>query len=1051
MSNGFHIFRPLRISLDGIAYLLLASAVACAPSEYAHENSIGRTSQSINGDVDVDVDTLAGSDRVPTNDSTVIGGDAIGCTTWHVDYHGDDNDGCGTETSPWNTLHHAMAELSAPGEKCGIVKPTCGTIFVRYNSSAYPGRSQKTGGEPVELVTFGDGTSATQNLVIKGELGPGGKRPRILVDSHRTFLEIQHKNWKVENLEIDFNDKGGRAFTVTAVDDVTDGQTTSNEITENIVIKNNRVHRIRGCKDLSHPASKADAVFIGNTHKDIAYDGLIQHVYIVENVFEDLFLSSPGSGCSTAKQYRDDAFGVLIWPRASDILVKDNLMKNISGDGVQCAGSTGGENAANVAGSFDPFNIEVVDNRFTVEDVVGGIEWRRASENAVDIKSCQKVTIARNKAGFLEQTADGATGRGWLGLTGSPNLKGGAFVFHYGAGRVLLEDNRVKDTCALVAVGIDEKTVQNVTIRRNLFVRSTDTCEGENQDAIQIRRASTVDINNNTLVFPRDLVGADYPKPEQDVKGISIGVQNNAEPLASDVDVWNNIIDHAHAWVAHSTNTATIKRRKNLYFDRTSAGPQTNRISKYSLSGTTKSFLGKQSPTAWDNDSLIAEPDYVDTMEYVLKCGSAASNNGHRLDATRAWSTGSWVTTETAPDHMGWKPAVCSGVFIGVWKPIDACHWRTGWLGCLYQPWFLWHLLSFQEHDTIASALDAEQWSVTGTWSGLNGRARGETAGVALAQGPSVLDFDVSSVVQLTSSATLSGVVARATSNTSYYAMRLIRNEGLDVVRVNNGSTTALSSVPRLITSGVDYRLRFLVRGTNPVTIEGWIDDDKVFEVDDASGNRIQVPGLAGLRNGTHTMTEFDDFEMHVPPPIAPTADLTLASDDFGTCGDDESPDGTLWATSGNWYCKSQRLRAESTDGLALMSGVSAFNAKMRARVQPSATSSTMSGVVARATGGSYYAARLDLANQEVVVDRVDELGATRLHGVPYTINSATSYRVELKAIGWNPVRLEVFVDSSSLFVFYDESAGRLHGTTYGLLSGTDNRTQFDDTFLFSQ
>lgn len=168
------------------------------------------------------MDTTAGTLRDPTDDAAVLGASANGCPTWHVADGGSDLAGDGTDGSRWRTLHHAMAVLRDS-------KPSCGTILVHYSPAPYPGRSERIQ-DPVELETFGDGASATQNLVIRGGLGPEGERPSIVVDSHRRLLTIKNKNWTVENLDIDFNGFGGRGFTVTAEDVVTDGVIASDEI-----------------------------------------------------------------------------------------------------------------------------------------------------------------------------------------------------------------------------------------------------------------------------------------------------------------------------------------------------------------------------------------------------------------------------------------------------------------------------------------------------------------------------------------------------------------------------------------------------------------------------------------------------------------------------------------------------------------------------------------------------------------------------------------------------------------------------------------------------
>jgi hypothetical protein len=263
---------------------------------------------------------------------------------------------------------------------------------------------------------------------------------------------------------------------------------------------------------------------------------------------------------------------------------------------------------------------------------------------------------------------------------------------------------------------------------------------------------------------------------------------------------------------------------------------------------------------------------------------------------------------------------------------------------------------------------------------------------------------------------------------------------------------TVLASTPKNITSGTPYRLQLIIRETNPVRIEGWIDGTQVISFSDSSSSRIQSSGVAGFTSSTGALTTFDDLEFSEPEPIeGPSSGTILASDDFSSCADDAGPSSSLWETSGTWYCRAQRLRGETATGLALLPGLSATNAKMRSRVQPTASTADRSGVVVRAGNGSYYAARLNFTSQTVVLDRVDSQGTTTLASVPYSLSVGPSYRVELTSYGWNPVRLTVAIEGVNQFTVDDESADRLQGATVGLLSGTSVRTAFDDVIVYSQ
>lgn len=650
----------------------------------------------------VEADVSSGARRIPSEDSTILAADYCN-TTWEVSPSG--NDSTGNSTNHWQTLHKAMKDL---GSRSPV--PNCGRILIRYDATPYPGcspLSRQAGTCPTLLhpkpvidapgiTTFGDGQSASNHLIIQGELGPNDELPVIKLESDQTFLTIIHKNWTVENLQIDFDGHGGRGVHVTSANIPPDENDDEyQQVTENVVIRNNRIHHIRGCKAKEEPniARKADAVLImGPNFIEGDTDSFIRRVYVVDNTFDDIYLASGKASmsadpCSTYGEYnRDDGFGVLIWPKASDILISGNTMKNISGDAVQCAGISGEENGgattgkcalslgATMADDCDPWNIEVVDNLMFAENVPDGIQWRNASENAVDIKSCQAVTVARNKVwGYLGKDA---LKEGTFTVVG--NVKGGAFVAHYGANDIRIEGNDVRDTCGLLGVGRIEHnpvdTVHDVLVRKNLFVRTQNKCEGGSATGIILNNADRVDINNNTLVFRK------LNDPGNSIRGTGIDVAFTSGAKANDVDLWNNIIDNPHYFVDHDVGQASNFRARDNHFHIAWANSAERfRARDYlGLTDLSLNFKPGQNYAQFDHDAFASgsswkfkeydtplgwqdnwsSDDFIDDDDYALKCGSQALNPprtpGEDIGA-RTWNGSAFVDNVVEPKHIGWN------------------------------------------------------------------------------------------------------------------------------------------------------------------------------------------------------------------------------------------------------------------------------------------------------------------------------------------------------------------------------------------------------------
>lgn len=358
---------------------------------------------------------------------------------------------------------------------------------------------------------------------------------------------------------------------------------------------------------------------------------------------------------------------------------------------------------------------------------------------------------------------------------------------------------------------------------------------------------------------------------------------------------------------------------------------------------------------------------------------------------------------------------------------------------------------------TSSSGLGA-RWQVQGRWYCTSNRARGEVAqGIALADTSAVADADVRGRVYLTGVATGSGLVARAYGG-SFYAARLLANGRLELTRTTPAGTTTLASASVPVLSGM-RPMRLRVTGSDPVRLEAWVDDTLAVTATDASASRL-ASGQAGLLSGSVARTQFDDFSLagaasgsdpdpdpqpspSPPPPPPPPPPPTASSfeEDFGRCTSDTDW-GSGWQTQGRWYCRSERGRAEVASSVALVRASLPADQHLQARVYLTGVA-TGSGLVARAQGGSYYAARL-LATGRVEIVRVSG-GAATVLGSTQVPRPDGFHTLRFSVTGSNPVRLDAWFEGAPAGSVVDGSEARLLSGQAGLLSGTEARTQFDD------
>lgn len=286
-----------------------------------------------------------------------------------------------------------------------------------------------------------------------------------------------------------------------------------------------------------------------------------------------------------ANYYRRDANGISIegtntgsgQPSVQRIYIDSNNFTDLGGDGIQCLGV----NDAGAAQTGDPKDIDIVDNKFMNDENVS--QNQPITENAVDIKSCQYVSVRGRMPASGEPT--GSKMKEYKATADSRDATGNhdngvAVSVHYNARNVLIENNRIWSSCSGIAIGQSDHQVQNVVIRRNLIFNlryhdaayggsSSDAnrCSGE---GIHITNANHADVYNNTLDgIPRYAldIGQDTNDGVNPAPG-SVG-------LPSDIAIWNNIFD--------LSNTVGVENRIWISLGLVNTGATTGVNSDYNL------------------------------------------------------------------------------------------------------------------------------------------------------------------------------------------------------------------------------------------------------------------------------------------------------------------------------------------------------------------------------------------------------------------------------------------------------------------------------------
>jgi hypothetical protein len=384
--------------------------------------------------------------------------------------------------------------------------------------------------------------SGSPSAPIVVRAAPGAtSRPVLHLARRHSALWISHSYWVVQGLELDL-----AAQVVSGV--VVDAPA------HHVVLRDSVVRHTRG----------GAAVFVRGD--DVA----IQHNEIADNFKY------------TASGSLDDSHGVLVTDGAARVRISDNRIHDNSGDGVQC------EYNGSAADAAAPVDLAIEDNRFWTDPSNYG-----KVEQAVDIKACRQVSIRGTRSPDLDD-AD-AAGQKMFGFTNTAGGRGGgAIVLHIGSRGVLVENNRIWNSCFGVTAGDYDPAqwpdTQSVVIRRNVvfdLTTSNGSCSGH---ALFFQRVQHVDIAHNTI---------------DDVPGdaISLGTSNGRPDVPmGDVDFWNNVVRDARSFVHLSTGGVSgFASDHNLFFRRDGS------TTRFILNGAARS-LAQWHSAASGSSILLADP-----------------------------------------------------------------------------------------------------------------------------------------------------------------------------------------------------------------------------------------------------------------------------------------------------------------------------------------------------------------------------------------------------------------------------------------------------------
>jgi hypothetical protein len=392
--------------------------------------------------------------------------------------------------------------------------------------------------------------SGTQTAPIVLQRTPGSPtRPVIRLVQTSAVLRIDRGYWVVDGLEFDLNRK------------VTTG-----------LIFGPSGHHIAMRNSYVHDDARGAAVYVA------ADDVTVEDSEIANN-----FHADPAR----------DSHGIAIFGHAARVLVRGNRIHDNGGDGVQCADEI---DEGPTTDPVVPVDLTIEDNRFwTSPENLG------RTEQGVDIKSCRQVSIRGTVRPDVNDP--NAANQKFYGFKNSSSGAGGggAVVIHLRARNVLVENNRIWDSCHGVGIGRHDTTFgvpENVVVRRNVMFDLKaigGACTGY---GIGIQRVTSADVYHNTL---DRLAGS----------GFRFKHGTGTAGRSPNVDFFNNIVRNARYFLEVATGEIDgFASDHNLFWS--SDGNQ----SRFAIGApqSLSSWQAKQNGTSVllaDRNSRVADPLFV--------------------------------------------------------------------------------------------------------------------------------------------------------------------------------------------------------------------------------------------------------------------------------------------------------------------------------------------------------------------------------------------------------------------------------------------------------
>jgi hypothetical protein len=228
-----------------------------------------------------------------------------------------------------------------------------------------------------------------------------------------------------------------------------------------------------------------------------------------------------GNNIHHFKRPNDDSHGVLVQWTSKNIAIRNNEIHDNSGDAVQCIGPE-------TFASATPANGVAIEGNLMFSNV----------ENAVDIKTCNNVTVSGN------------TMRSYRPAPAGQGAKGDAVVIHMSASNVVVEDNEISDVTRGISLGGNREGPMpaGVIIRRNR-IHNVVMEGGADGSGIRVENSEGAVVAHNTLTS---------------IAGTALVVGGGTNGPSSNLSIKNNIVDAASA-LKVGTQAPGLTVNANMY------------------------------------------------------------------------------------------------------------------------------------------------------------------------------------------------------------------------------------------------------------------------------------------------------------------------------------------------------------------------------------------------------------------------------------------------------------------------------------------------------